>query len=235
MSTALVIAHDHLSGAGLLAAALEDAGFTIQNVLVVPEDRFGRPDVAVEFPELTGIDLVVPLGAPWSVYDLPRVGSWVLAEQEYLRAADAAGVPVLGVCFGGQLLAAAHGGRVALAAAPEIGWFTVRSDAPALIEDGPWLEWHFDSWAAPSDAIQLAHSDRAPQAFRLRRNLAIQFHPEVDEKILLGWLDNGGADSARANGVDPDALLAETAAREAEAAARAERLVRRFLDQVATA
>jgi GMP synthase-like glutamine amidotransferase len=229
---ALVIAHDHLSDAGLLRAPLEAAGFAATTLLVVGADRFDTPDVRIDFPDVHGFDLVVPVGAPWSVYDDARLGSWVAAERDLLRAADTAGVPVLGVCFGGQQLAVAHGGAVTRAPAPEIGWRRVTTEAPELIEPGPWLEWHFDRWEPPPGAPTLARTPAAPQAFRLRRNLALQFHPEVDEKILRSWLDNGGAAALCAHGGDPDTLLAETVDQQDAAADRAARLVRRFLDAV---
>lgn len=230
---ALVIAHDHVSGTGLLAAALDDAGFDPTTLLVVPADRFATPDVAVDFPPVGGLDLVVSLGAPWSVYDEARLGAWVAGEQQLLRDADAAGVPVLGVCFGGQQLAAAHGGSVARAARPEIGWFAVETDDPGLVEAGPWFEWHHDAWRTPAGAREVARTVDAVQAFTLRRNLAVQFHPEATEAIVLGWLDNGGAEQARRHGVDPEELLAATAAAQPAAAERAARLLTRFLEQVA--
>jgi GMP synthase-like glutamine amidotransferase len=232
---AAVIAHDHLSDAGLLGDALSELGIDLDTVLVVPADRFSTPDVRAEFPDPGAHDLVLSLGAPWSVYDSGRLGRWVTDEQDYLRAADVRGVPVLGVCFGGQLLAAAHGGTVSRAARPELGWRTTDTDEPGLIEPGPWLEWHSDSWTVPAGARELARTEAASQAFVLRRNLAVQFHPEVTDKILRDWLGHGGAEAAAALGIDAEQLLAETAAAQPAAAERAHRLVRRFLDQVAFA
>lgn len=230
---ALVIAHDHLSSTGLLTEGLTEAGFELITRLVVPAERFHNPDVASDLPELTGFDLIVPLGAPWSVYDVERIGSWVLDEQEYLRAADTAGIPVLGVCFGGQLLATVHGGSVARSARPEIGWYDVVGDDTGTIESAPWCQWHYDAWTVPPGAQEIARNENASQAFRLRRNLAVQFHPELDGAILAGWLANGGHSSAVAHGIDPDELLAHTVAEEDAARKRATRLVRRFLDDVA--
>ncbi|HEU5265831.1 MAG TPA: aminotransferase [Jatrophihabitans sp.] len=230
---ALVIAHDHLSSPGLLTTGLTDAGFELIIRLVVPAERFHTPDVASDLPDLAGFDLIVALGAPWSVYDVDQIGSWVLDELEYLRAADTAGIPVLGVCFGGQMLATVHGGSVAKSAWPEIGWYDVAGDGSGTVEDAPWCQWHSDAWTVPPGAQEIARNDNASQAFRLRRNLAVQFHPELNSSILAGWLANGGDSSARAHGIDPDELIARTAAEEDEAGERATRLVRRFLDDVA--
>ena len=69
----------------------------------------------------------------------------------------------------------------------------------------------------------------------LDRNLAVQFHPEIDEEILLGWLANGGDDEARKVGVDPDAMVADTRRHTVDSRVRAHRLVDAFLDRVAPA
>jgi GMP synthase-like glutamine amidotransferase len=232
---ALVIAHDHLSSSGLLTAGLVDAGFEVVTRLVVPADRFDTPNVRSDLPDIADFDLIVPLGAPWSVYDMDRIGAWVTEEQHFLRAADAAGIPVLGVCFGGQMLATVHGGAVAKSAQPEIGWHDVVGDDQGVVESAPWFQWHFDTWTVPPGAQEIARNDHASQAFRLRRNLAVQFHPELDSAILAGWLANGGATAALAHGIDPDELVARTATDADRARDQATRLVRRFLDGVASA
>ena len=59
--------------------------------------------------------------------------------------------------------------------------------------------------------------------------MGVQFHPELTPQMLDGWLDNAGREHAVALGTDPDQLVAETAARSAEARARARRLVAAFL------
>jgi hypothetical protein len=64
------------------------------------------------------------------------------------------------------------------------------------------------------------------QAFALRANLAVQFHPEVDGPQLKRWLDGGADSTAVAQaGQDPAQFLAETTAREPSSAQRADRLV----------
>ncbi len=123
----LVIQHDHASPLGPVAERFVERGFDLTMHPVVPESSFLAPGVETEFPDFTRFDAVVPMGAPWSAYD-EVIGSWVRPEIEQLRRADEAGVPVLGICFGGQLLAATHGGAVIASSTPEIGWADVRSD-----------------------------------------------------------------------------------------------------------
>ncbi|MET8980036.1 type 1 glutamine amidotransferase [Streptomyces sp. NPDC004539] len=230
---ALVIAHDSASSPGPVGDRLAERGYTLDVVTVVPEERFADPAVRFDFPDLSDYRLVVALGAPWSVYDDASVGTWIEGELGLLRAAHAADVPVLGICFGAQALATALGGAVARSPEPEIGWFTVESERPDLIASGPWFQWHFDRFTVPPEAQCLARSTAGPQAFRIGRALGVQFHPEITEKTLDRWLELGGAAQAERHGVDPMLLVAETRLRREESSLRAHRLVDTFLDHVA--
>lgn len=232
---ALVIQQDHVSPTGPVGEALVERGYDVEEFLVVPEEHFHAPAVEVVFPDPMDYELVIPMGAPWSVYDEATLGVWVLEEVALLRRAHDAGIPVLGICFGGQALATALGGAVERAPSPEIGWVSVVTDEPGLIEPGPWFQWHHDRWVTPPGARQVATTDLAPQAFVAGRSLGVQFHPELTSAQLTGWLDNGGATYLLSHGQDPDDLLARTRAEEADAATRTHRLVDRFLDLVATA
>ena len=184
-------------------------------------------------PSLDGVGHVVVLGAVWSVYDDESIGHWIHDELAWLRAADAAGVPVLGICFGAQALTAALGGKVEASPRKEIGWTTVESLAPDLIEPGPWLEFHGDRCLLPESATLLARNDLCAQAFSIGRHLAVQFHPEVDGAQVRRWLSEEARAEAEAEGVDPDELIAQSFAQEPRAAARADRLVAAALRIVA--
>jgi GMP synthase-like glutamine amidotransferase len=221
---ALHVHHDANSLPGLIGEVLADRDVeaVTHQVCTMP----GSPTGSSEFPDPAGFDLVVLYGSRWSVYE-EAVAHWVEPELEFVRAADRAGVPVLGLCFGGQLLAAAHGAKVAAAEVPEVGWFRVRPHG-AEIEPGPWLQWHFDRFEVPEGAEQLAESDAGPQAFRLRRNLGLQFHPEADRSVIEAWFADD-LDQIAEVGVDPDELLAEADRQRTAARARADRLVASFL------
>ena len=232
---ALVIEHDHTTPSGLVGERLVERGYELVVHRVVPIDRYEHPDVPGAFPSLDGVDLLVAMGAPWSVYDLNLIGSWLVPELELLRDAIAGGVPVLGVCFGGQALAAALGGKVARSPSPELGWVSVESVRLDLIPTGPWFQWHVDRWELPPGAQEVGRTAAASQAFVYGGCLAVQFHPELTEAMLRGWLDNGGSDVAAAAGVDEAALLAETRRLEPAAHRRAAALVDAFLEQVAPA
>ena len=212
----VVVRHHEEDSAGFIGAAFEARGARLSTILFPKEGPL---------PDLGGVAHIVLLGSISSVYDEGEARAWIDEELDWLRRADAAGVPVLGICFGAQALAAALGGVVEHAGRAEIGWFMVDSADPELIPPGPWLEFHHDRCLPPPGATVLARNDLGVQAYRLGRHLAVQVHPEVDGDQFRLWLDAGGRAEIAANGQDPDAMLAQTIAEEPGAAARADRLV----------
>jgi GMP synthase-like glutamine amidotransferase len=212
----VVVRHHEEDSAGFIGAAFEARGAQLSTILFPKEGPL---------PDLRGVAHIVMLGSTCSVYDEGEARAWIDEELAWLRRADAAGVPVLGICFGAQVLAAALGGTVENAGRPEIGWVTVDTADPDLIPAGPWLEFHHDRCLPPAHATVLARNDLGVQAYRLGRHLAVQFHPEVDGDQFRLWLNAGGRTEIEAAGLDPDRLLAQTIAEEPEAAARAGRLV----------
>jgi GMP synthase-like glutamine amidotransferase len=139
---------------------------------------------------------------------------------------------VLGICFGGQMLAAAHGGSVARSAAPEIGWVNVDSDDESLVPSGSWFQWHYDRWQLPKHAQEVARNANSSQAFLLGRNLAVQFHPEMTSEILASWIATGGAAEVDQFGMELETLVRQTAESDASNRKRAHRLVDQFLDRM---
>ena len=99
--------------AGLLAEWAAERG---HRVITLRAAEIG----AGPWPDPARYGAVIPLGAEQSVERSPD--PWIAPEVAFLREAHDRGVPVLGVCFGGQALAAALGGAVHRAATPEIGW-----------------------------------------------------------------------------------------------------------------
>ena len=218
MMRVVVIRHHGVDSAGFIGDAFEDRGADLA-VHLLPDDG--------PLPAFGGADHIVVLGAIASVND-PE--PWIAEELDWLRAADRAGLPVLGICFGAQALCAALGGRVQAMERKEIGWVRVESLDHDVIPAGPWLEFHGDRCLLPAGVEVLARNEVAVQAFRIGRHLAVQFHPEVDGPQLKRWLDGGGTEEMERQGLDADQFLADTIREEPAARARAAGLVAAALD-----
>ncbi len=230
---ALFIQHDHVSPTGPVGERFRFHGFETEEILVVPEQKFGEPNVHFEFPNIDNYDVLIPLGAPWGAWDDACIGNWLLPEVEWLRKAAESGKPILGICFGGQLLARALGGSVAPGPKGEIGWTAIMSDDDSLVGRGPWFQFHYDRWVVPSVATEVARNAVASQAFTYKKSLAVQFHPELVASGLKGWLDWGGDKKVLEDGQDPDVLMQMTVAEEPNAIERTNVLVDAFLSRVA--
>jgi GMP synthase-like glutamine amidotransferase len=131
------------------------------------------------------------------------------------------GVPVLGHCLGGQLMARALGATVSAGPVPEIGWqpMEVLDTATARAWFGasgshPVFHWHHETFELPAGAERLAGSVACPnQAFAIGPHLAIQFHVEIDRAKLMAWSLDGGARLAEALARHPGSVQAPEAMR----------------------
>jgi GMP synthase-like glutamine amidotransferase len=226
---ALFVQHDHVTASGPVGDRLRERGFEVEEILVVTEENYETPNVDFTFPDASQYDLVIPMGAPWGAWDDACIGRWLTPELEWVRKTIEADIPVLGICFGGQLMARALGGTVARGVKSEIGWTAIHSDDTSLVSNGPWFQFHYDQWTMPEGAVEIARTPVASQAFTYGRSLAVQFHPELNASILTGWLDQGGIDEVIADGQNPDVMLAQTRAEEGIAAERTAELVDAFL------
>jgi GMP synthase-like glutamine amidotransferase len=229
---ALAVLHDAYSSTGLVGALLRERGWQVDELLVVPAERYATPNVDAAFPDPRDYDLLVPLGSPWSAYDDAGIGRWLVPELSWLSRAVASGGAVFGICFGGQALARALGGSVVRSAYPEIGWVDIEPDESGLIPPGPWFQWHFDTFTPPPGAERLARNAAAEQAYRIGRSLGVQFHPEVTRADIAMWLEHGGEAEARAQGADPAVLLAGADRHRESSRARAARLIDNYLTKI---
>jgi len=165
---------------------------------------------------MDGRDALVVMGGPMGVYDQGRF-PFLRDEIELIGDALRSGKPVLGVCLGSELLAAALGAKVA-PARKEIGWYPVTlTDAAA--HDPLWRDvdrsivafhWHGDAFELPPGAVPLASSALTPyQAFRHgRAAYGLLFHMEMDEHMVRAMVESFG-DELREAGADGARILAQ--------------------------
>ena len=187
------------------------------------------------------IDAIVAYGGATNVVDAPDL-EWLATELEWLAERVAAGTPVLGLCLGAQLLAAALGASVTRSHPPEIGWHPVwltdagRADPVMSVFDDHFVacQWHSWAFAIPDGAQMLALSAACPQAFRHGKSIGVQFHPEVDEPTLSRWIrDYRNDPDAVERGFDPAYARADMAERLPAWNEQGRRLVAAFLEGAA--
>jgi GMP synthase-like glutamine amidotransferase len=218
---ALILQHEEPTPPGYVTEWLAGHDAEVEMFRIDIDDREVDP---------TGYDLIVSLGSEFAAFDDSK--PFVPREARLMQTAIDADVPVLGLCFGGQMLAQVLGGEVFRGTESEIGWLPVRSQDPELVPDGPWFQWHFDSFTLPPGATLIAESDVGPQAFVAGRSLGLQFHPEVTTQIMDDWV-RAYRHELDADGVDPDSLLEETKRRATESRRLAWQLFERYLSDVA--
>ena len=214
----LTVFHDPLVPAGRFATEASAAGHELLEVHLEAGD---------ELPDRSAFDAVVVLGGTMGAYDIDLY-PFLIREKEFLASTTRAGVPVLGICLGGQLLADALGGRVFLADRPEVAFKRLEVLVPddalaAALGSGRVVTFHQDTWDPPPGSTLTCVSDRFDQMFRYRNAVAVQAHPEVTQEDLTAWIVEAGHNGLMARAgvaVDPLAQEVVSAADEIEEVAR---------------
>ncbi|MFM9957589.1 MAG: type 1 glutamine amidotransferase [Phycisphaerales bacterium] len=201
----IVLQHWNLGKPGRLGLTLRDHGFRLD---------IRRLDAGDPVPtDYDNVDAVVSLGGPQNVGDnVP----WMQPEMDYIKGAHARAIPVIGVCLGHQLIAAALGGTVAKMPAPEIGMgevnITPAGHTDPILAGIAWSSRQFQSHGCevtqtPPDSAVLASSPACKvQAMRVgMRTYGFQYHFELDRESANEYMAQEGPEACAAAGVTMDA------------------------------
>ena len=204
MKVALCLQHVPFEGPGVFRLALETRGYTVRNILVPVDGLPSDPG-----------DFLLIMGGPMSVND---PDAWIAAELQFVTTALARDIPVLGICFGAQLLAKALGGSVASGPKFEIGMGSVSLTEMGKID--PILsampqtflvfQWHGEGITLPPVIGHLVTSADFPvQAFRMTdRVYGLLFHLELEE-AGIGDLCRECPQDVQQGGMTPEYIQAQ--------------------------
>lgn len=178
------------------------------------------------------------MGGPMSVNDdLP----WIPKTLELIRQADRKGIPVIGHCLGGQLMARAFGGTVARNPVKEIGWGQVEATDEAAQLASEWLggttrfaafHWHGETFTLPPGTTRILQSAHcANQAFVRGPHLGMQCHVEMTNSMIRTWCQQWAAEAVppSASVQTPDQMQAGMEARIAAMRAVADRIYKKWI------
>lgn len=160
-----------------------------------------RLDRGDAIPDSTGFDGAIIMGGPQSAND---ESDYIRAELAWVHEALDAGMPILGICLGSQIMAKASGSQIGPSPVRELGWYplypTEASRHDPLFAGMPdgfgVFQWHGETFSIHDGMTLVATHPTVPaQAFRLgRAQYGLQFHVEVDEPIIESWIAFGGSE-----------------------------------------
>lgn len=195
MRPVAVIQHDPVQGPGMLTTLLRQWGIPLVHIQPALGDEVPR-----SASRFSGIAL---LGSDHSVHDPVR---WIHEERALVRDALSQDVPILGHCFGAQMLASATGAQVRRLARPDIGWRMLRPTPHArhlfTADDAvPSFNWHHETFDIPTGAERiLVGQNCRNKGFRMGPHLALQCHLEVTAETLAAWCRHGAEELQSENG-----------------------------------
>ena len=185
-------------------------------------------------------ELIVVLGGPMSVNDSDKY-QWINRERQFVEDRLECEKPLLGICFGAQMIASALGAEVRKGKqGKEIGWSKITVNAegkktPFRHFDGEFthmMHWHGDTFDLPDGAILLASSDMYnKQAYTYGDHvLAMQCHPEVTERKLKLWY-SGSEDDVKEVGKTVKELMDHATRYNATLTNQAHKFLNEWLDE----
>jgi GMP synthase (glutamine-hydrolysing) len=208
----LVVVHDIDDHLNEMANPIAEAGI-LMDTWDVQNDNVGRPAL----DQLAQYSGIISLGAHAGVLEEAK-HPWMSHERKIMNWALETETPLLGLCFGSQLLASAAGSHVYVAETGEFAWTKVdmlpeAANDPvigSLGETADAFQFHYDTFDLPENAVLLGESDGTIEAFRVGSSAwATQFHPEVGLSQQLAWLSTYRGAFMR-EGIDIDEQIAKS-------------------------
>ncbi|MGO3741003.1 type 1 glutamine amidotransferase [Kerstersia sp.] len=190
-----ILQHESTQGPGRLRDYLEENDMPYRIIFPETERNFSF--------RARGFRGVVVLGSDHCANEsLP----WILQEQSFLQDALCRDIPILGHCFGAQLMAKAMGAGVRKNTCPNIGWGEVwisqsAQQAMGLPPQAVLFHWHYDTFDIPRGAVRtMMGSHCRNKGFRQARHWAFQGHLEVTQEGISNWCRAGRQELLRAGG-----------------------------------
>jgi GMP synthase-like glutamine amidotransferase len=182
--------HAPFESPGIILSWAKKKGITVSSTMLYENQAL---------PAMQDFDLLVIMGGPMGVHDEAQYG-FMKPEKKFIEESLKSGKKMAGFCLGAQMIADVLGAAVKKNGFKEIGWYRIRFTPEAVknVKLGHFpsettvFHWHGDTFDIPSGALRMASSDAcANQGFMLNdRVFAFQFHPEVDEKTIRGFIGN---------------------------------------------
>lgn len=150
-------------------------------------------------PDASSLDMLIIMGGPMDVFDY-HMHAWMEDEIAWVKEFIALDKPVLGICLGAQIIAAALGEEVYPGPHKEIGWYNLQF-FPSLGDFKIFKElpttkkvfhWHGDTFNIPEGATRIAASQAFPNQGFIYKNkiMALQFHLEVTPASVKDLVEN---------------------------------------------
>lgn len=204
---------------------------TLEDALVPYEAdiRVVHPHAGDPLPDSGEFSAIFCLGGPQSAAD---DDDFLRLEREFLVRTLEAEIPILAICLGSQLLAAATGGTVIPnAGTPEVGFVEV-SDTGVQVGNIDWkglrFSFHSDTFTVPAGAEILATTSQFIQAYRVGSAVAVQYHPESSVTGIHRLMQEE-PDKVRAAGIEPAEVIHQANVRVADSRSHLDDLLAHLL------